>query len=394
MRPQLKAQSQLKGLLEGYYQRLGSGASPVAWCTSVGPAEVLRSFGYEVYFPENHGALLGAKRLGSKYIPLANSAGYSPETCSYMTSDIGAFLAGQSALELYGLSSVPKPAVLAFNTSQCREVKEWFSFYGHSFESPVLGIHTPTNIDEITPALLDYLAEAWRELILELESHSGHKFDKSRFEETLALSHEACQLWQRFLDTCQRKPVQHTFFDHVFLMAPVVVLRGTQEAVEFYKQLLAEVESLEEMPATEQYRLFWEGMPIWGKLRYLADAFSERNVSVVASTYCHSWAFDFASGDPFQAMVKAYASIFITRSERYKLQYLKAAAQKFDISGFMFHDAKCCPHNSNSRFALPSRLQAQTSIPAMTFFGDLVDLRHFSDEEFIFRLEAFLENIA
>ena len=91
MRPQLKAQSQLKGLLEGYYQRLGSGDSPVAWCTSVGPAEVLRSFGYEVYFPENHGALLGAKRLGSKYIPLANSAGYSPDICSYMTSDIGAY---------------------------------------------------------------------------------------------------------------------------------------------------------------------------------------------------------------------------------------------------------------------------------------------------------------
>ena len=134
--------------------------------------------------------------------------------------------------------------MLAFNTSQCREVKEWFSFYGNRFDAPVMGIHTPTNIDEITPGLVDYLAEAWRELILELESHSGHSFDKARFEETLALSHEACQLWQRFLDTCQRKPAQHTFFDHVFLMAPVVVLRGTQEAVDFYKQLLAEVESL------------------------------------------------------------------------------------------------------------------------------------------------------
>jgi len=48
------------------------GAAPreVAWCTSVGPRELLRSFGYEVYFPENHGAMIGAMRGASRYIPL------------------------------------------------------------------------------------------------------------------------------------------------------------------------------------------------------------------------------------------------------------------------------------------------------------------------------------
>ena len=36
--------------------------APVAWCTSVGPVELLRALGYQVFFPENHGALLGASR--------------------------------------------------------------------------------------------------------------------------------------------------------------------------------------------------------------------------------------------------------------------------------------------------------------------------------------------
>jgi hypothetical protein len=39
-----------------------TGSKKVAWCTSVGPAELLRSFGFLVYFPENHGALLGSSR--------------------------------------------------------------------------------------------------------------------------------------------------------------------------------------------------------------------------------------------------------------------------------------------------------------------------------------------
>jgi benzoyl-CoA reductase/2-hydroxyglutaryl-CoA dehydratase subunit BcrC/BadD/HgdB len=135
MRRPLKTQAKLKDLLTDYYGRLVSNGKPIAWCTSVGPAELLRAFGFEVYFPENHGALIGAKRLGSKYIPFANQVGFSADICSYLTCDVGAFLAGETPLEEYGLTEVPKPDVLVFNTSQCRDVKEWFGFYSEKFDS-------------------------------------------------------------------------------------------------------------------------------------------------------------------------------------------------------------------------------------------------------------------
>lgn len=77
---------------ENYFQSLESRTSKIAWCTSVGPAELLRSFGFEVYFPENHGALLGATRQAMQYIPEAIKCGYSGHVCSYTTSDIGSFL--------------------------------------------------------------------------------------------------------------------------------------------------------------------------------------------------------------------------------------------------------------------------------------------------------------
>ena len=66
-------------------------------------------------------------------------------------------------------------------------------------------------------------------------------------------------------------------------------------------------------------------------------------------------------------------------------------AADFKIDAFIFHDAKTCPYNTNTRFALPDELEQATGIPVTRIFGDLVDIRHFSEQEFAFRLEAFLE---
>ena len=50
----------LKKMMCDYFEGFKNHKKKIAWCTSVGPAELLRSFNFEVYFPENHGALLGA----------------------------------------------------------------------------------------------------------------------------------------------------------------------------------------------------------------------------------------------------------------------------------------------------------------------------------------------
>ncbi|RMF78079.1 MAG: 2-hydroxyacyl-CoA dehydratase, partial [Nitrospirae bacterium] len=206
-------------------------------------------------------------------------------------------------------------------------------------------------------------------------------------------SGEACALWQRFLDGNRERPARHTFFDHVILMAPAVVLRGREEAVAFYRRLLDEAAARGPALERERARLYWEGMPVWGKNRFLAEFFARRGVAVVASTYCHSWTFDFSGDDPLEAMARAYTELFITRSEQVKRDALLAACRAFAVDGVVFHEAKTCPHNTNTRFGLPQRLEAAGGPPTVTVFGDLVDLRHFSEEAFTFRMEAFLERL-
>ncbi len=68
--------------------------------------------------------------MATDYIPVANSVGYSPDICSYLTADVGAYLKGVTPLtKAYGIESIPKADVLVYNTNQCRDVQDWFAFY-------------------------------------------------------------------------------------------------------------------------------------------------------------------------------------------------------------------------------------------------------------------------
>lgn len=124
----IKSTEKLKRLMNDYFTSRFKSFRKASGLVRVGPAELLRSFGFEVYF-RNHGALLGATRSAMDYIPASIKCGYSNHICSYTTSDIGSFLSKKTPLEKqYGLTNVPSPSLIVYNTNQCREVEDWFSF--------------------------------------------------------------------------------------------------------------------------------------------------------------------------------------------------------------------------------------------------------------------------
>jgi benzoyl-CoA reductase/2-hydroxyglutaryl-CoA dehydratase subunit BcrC/BadD/HgdB len=116
----------------------------VVWHTSVEPAEIPRAMDLEVFFPENHGALLGATRTAQDVVPVANAFGCSPDICSYLNADIETYLEGLTPLtKAYGIDSAPGPDVLVYSTNQRREVTHWFGFYASELGVPIFGFHPP-----------------------------------------------------------------------------------------------------------------------------------------------------------------------------------------------------------------------------------------------------------
>ncbi|NOX56496.1 MAG: 2-hydroxyacyl-CoA dehydratase [Planctomycetes bacterium] len=399
-RKEFQSTGKMKAVMGKYFTELTQGpeqGKKTAWCTSVGPAELLRALGFNVFFPENHGAMLGASRMATDLIPLANAKGFSPDICSYLTSDIGSYLKGESPLQKMKLPGPPKADVLVFNTNQCRDVKDWFQFYAREWDVPCLGIHSP--VGELSEPMIEDVAKQTEALVEPLEEVAGVKLDIDKLREIIDLSRQCTMLWKQVLESAAHRPAPITFFDGTIQMGPAVVLRGTQDAVDYYKLLVDElnqrVANDEAAVEGERFRIYWEGMPIWGKLRDLSTQFMQLQTCVVASTYCNSWIFeDLDPADPFRSMARAYGSIFICRSDDFKELYLQEMFEKFQIDGIVYHDAKTCPNNSNCRYQLPQRLAERTGKPYLIINGDLNDLRLYSEEQTRTNIEAFVEQLA
>ncbi|MCK4942393.1 MAG: 2-hydroxyacyl-CoA dehydratase [Candidatus Aminicenantes bacterium] len=403
LRKKINTTGEMGKLMADYFYELDRASKTreqkIAWCTSVGPAEILQSLGFLVHFPENHGAMLGTTRMASDLIPATNAIGYSPDICSYLTSDIGSYLKGETPLtKAYGIEKVPIPDVLVFNTNQCRDVQDWFSWYGREFKVPVIGIQTHRGVTGVTEEIVTSVENQMQNLVKPLESISGNSFDLERLKQIIRLSRECSDLWKKVLDTAAAVPSPFTFFDGTIHMGPAVVLRGTSQAVDYYKLLLKELEDriANRIAAVEneQFRIYWEGMPIWGRLRTHSEMFADLKACVLASTYCNSWIFtDFDADDPFRSMAKAYTELFIVRADEEKEKYIKTMLDFFKIDGIIYHDAKTCPNNSNNRYGMPQRLENLTGIPSLVIHGDLNDMRLVSDEQTKTNVEAFIEQL-
>src|SRR5512145_814954 len=196
LRKKIEAADLMNRIMADYFydlnQAAATGSRKVAWCTSVGPAELLRALGFAVYFPENHSAMLGATRMSTDLIPVANAIGYSPDICSYLTADIGAYLKGITPLaKAYkGIEAVPKPDVLVYNTNQCRDVQDWFAWYSKELGVPSIGVTSPKNVNDVTDAHIDDVTRQIEALIPTLEGIAGAKLDMDRLRETVSLSRE------------------------------------------------------------------------------------------------------------------------------------------------------------------------------------------------------------
>jgi benzoyl-CoA reductase/2-hydroxyglutaryl-CoA dehydratase subunit BcrC/BadD/HgdB len=289
--------------------------------------------------------------------------------------------------------------VLVFNTNQCRDVRDWFEWYGRQWNVPVVGLNSPRSVGDVLAAEVDDVTHQLEALVPALEDVAGTRLDGARFAAAIEAARAASSLWERCLQTAAHRPAPFTFFDGTIHMGPAVVLRGATEAAAYYRVLLAELErrALDGVAAVpgETLRLYWDGMPVWGRLRALSTTFAGFRTAVVASTYCNSWILSTLDpADPFRSIARASVELFIARSEGPKERYIERMVEFYGVDGIVFHDCRTCPNNSNTRYGMPRRLSERLGIPTLVLDGDVNDLRCFSDEQARTNIEGFVEQLA
>ena len=391
----------LKTLVHDYYVDLDAASRDdtrlVACCTSFGPVELVRAFGMTPYFPENHAALIGASRQAGKYMPRAAIEGFSQFVSSAMRCDIGALLTGDSPLvTVHGIAGPPRPDLVVYSTNNGHSLIRWFEYYGGHFGVPVFGLHPPAHLGEIDRVDTDAAVHQMLRLTGRLEKVAGRTLDIDRLAEIVNYSAQAAALWADILTLARAVPSPFSLFDTLVHMAPMVLLRGTRQAVEYYSLLKAEIEDrLAHGVAAvqgERHRFFWDGPPIWSALRLLSTLFADRGAAIVASTFAANFALAGLDPDnPMESMARSYLRIFPNRSENYQAAFIVQQIEEFGIDGVVYHECRTTPEHSNVRYGLEVKVRRLTGLPSFVLEADSHDPRLVSTERLESLLADFLE---
>jgi benzoyl-CoA reductase/2-hydroxyglutaryl-CoA dehydratase subunit BcrC/BadD/HgdB len=390
----LATSQDLTRLMTRYYatRKVVGKVKPLAWVTSGAPIEILHGMGVATVYPENYGALVGAQRAAVPLAQVAEERGFSPDLCSYARSHIGSVLAPGQAPQ----GGLPRPDLLIASNNICGTVIKWYQALAQQLGVPLFLLDAPYQHE---PGLHDhtvqYVAAQLEELMAWITRHTGHKLNQKKFALALERSNEAVGLWRDIRELCQARPSPLNAPDLFLTMAPIVVLRGTRDAVVFYRKLKAEVEERvargEGAIFEERYRLLWDNIAIWYQLFRLFSLFTQAGACFVVDTYTNAWSMSVDTGEPIEGLARTYATVYINQSLQVRAELVAGMVQRFGVDGMVFHSNRSCKPYSLGQYDLMEQVSRQTGVPGLILEADMCDTRLFAEEPVKNRVQAFLD---
>ena len=394
----LKRQKKMKEIMTVYYMEAKSarvGSRKVAWITSGGPVEPLIAMDVIPVYPENHGAMIGASKMGVGLCETAESMGYSTDLCSYARSDIACATVNGGPI-----GGLPRPDMLVCCNNICGTVLKWYEVQARYFDVPLFILDTPFCHVGFAQEAKRYVRRQLDEYIRFLERVCGKKMDHDRMKEVGKLSLEGQRLWQAVLDTTANRPAPMSAFDAFYHLALIVTLRGTPVVVEYYTQLLAKMKDrvakgVGAVP-NEKYRLLWDNIPIWPRTRWLSQKFAAHDACLVADTYTSAWCGTIKYIDEnnfFDSMAEAYTRIYLNIGVDEMARIVIGMVDKYRVDGIVMHSNRSCKPYSLGQYDIQRIVEKERGIPSLMIEADMVDERSFSESQVATRIDAFMEVI-
>lgn len=392
----IQSAKKMKEIMTAYYieaKTAGETGKKVAWITSGGPVEPLIVMDVIPVYPENHGAMIGASRMGAALYEKAEAMGYASDLCSYACSDIAC-----APINGGPIGGLPRPDMLICCNNICGTVLKWYEIQARYFNVPLFILDTPFCHTEYTREMRKYVRRQIDEYLRFLEEHCGKKYDYDRMKEVGKLSVTGQKLWQAVLDTTMHKPAPMSAFDAFFHLALIVTLRGTQQAVDYYEMLLAEMkkriaDGIGAIP-NERYRLLWDNLPVWYRTKWLSEKFAAQDACLVADTYTSAWCGSLKYVDEnnfLETMAECYTRIYLNIGVDEMARTVTAMVDKYDVDGIVMHSNRSCKPYSLGQYDIQRIVEKQKGIPSLMLEADMTDERKFSESQIETRIDAFIE---
>ena len=393
-----------KQLLAEYYHSLsdeGRNGRKVAYLFVPGNViELVRCFDMLPVYPEINALQCGIKKVAGELILRAENLGYSSDVCGYVKNDIGLMLSDRAS----PFGQLPKPDLLVCNYSGCNTFVKWFEALAHFYGAELFVLDIPY-LRERSPSTEDitYVVSQLEELANVCARVSGVPFDRDRLRHVLELSAKAERLWVEVLHTAQGRPSPFdAYFEAVFYMAPLNILRGTEGCVEYYRLLLEELrarsaENRGPIPE-EKFRVVIEGPPPWPHFRSFWELFKRWGVCAVASTYSKvGGLFDQGiyhdPSRPLESIAEYAMNSYTNWNLGLRLDLLKRYAKEYNADAVVIHSTKSCRSFSVGQADFRDALTKEEGLPTLMVESDLADPRYYSEAQIKNRIDAFFESL-
>lgn len=409
-----RSQERQKQMIAEHFRRLGrtreSGEKCVYTFVPGNLTELLRSFELLPVLPEINALQSGMRGKSREYISLAEKLGHSEDVCTYVKCDIGMLKSGNVGPTGERL---PDPDLLLLSYTGCFTFLKWFELLRQEYRAPTVMLHVPYQADgQITPSQREYVvAQLKKKVIPALERVSGRKFDIDKLREQLRRSAQAEDDLVWVLQSARRRPSPiDAYFGGVYYLGPIFsAFRGTQDAVDYYRELREEVAERIELglgPVTpegplarEKFRVVVEGPPNWTSFREFWQMFADEGAVVVASTYTkvggtYDFGFRHDPDRPLESLADYCLGCYTNLNLPTRVDVLCQYLDEYSADGLLVHSVKSCNSFSAGQLAMLSEVERRTGKPVGFLESDLVDPRYFSAANIKNRLESYFQMVA
>ena len=384
------------------HQKTAEGAFNV-WIAINVPGELFAGFDDVVYsVPESHAAMCAGKGLSAKMCEKAENIGYSMDICSYARIDIGNATDGSADSPSFGL---PKPDLIVSCNNNCSLISKWFDVHHRQLNVPHFILDIPYCYESQKKHDHDYIVNQFHDLIGLVEKLSGQKFNLNKFKEATHYSYEAILEWKRFLSFACHKPSPISAFDSFVHMAPFLTLRGTAELKQHCTLLADEAEeriAKKDFPVPdEKYRLFWDNIAPWHQLRNMSTRLAKMGVNIVAAAYTSCigtepgsfMAVSWDKEDPYQYLARIINGYTCAYGIDLRHKAMVDEIKRLSIDGIVFASNRSCKPFSIGQMVQQVKVDEQLGLSTTMIEIDHADVRKYSEESSILRIEAMLEKI-
>jgi benzoyl-CoA reductase subunit B len=395
-----RSQVRQKEMIARHYERLAEAPESGAKCAYTfvpgNLTELLLSFDVLPVLPEINALQAGLRGQSREYIALAEKLGHSEDVCTYVKSDIGMLKSGN--LGPTG-KRLPNPDLLLLSYTGCFTFLKWFELLREEYGCPVVMLHVPYQADgRITDAMRTYVVEQIRrKLIPALERITGKAYDEERLRHHLELAARAEDDLVWVLQSAMNIPSPiDAYFGGVYYIGPIfTAFRGTQDAVDYYRELRAEIQQRlndkagpvtpDGEPTEERYRVVVEGPPNWTSFRQFWKMFVDEGAVVVASTYTkvggvYDTGFRHDPSRPLETLADYCMGCYTNLNLPTRVEMLARYVREYRADGFLINSVKSC--NSFSAGQLHMLREVES---------DLVEPRYFSGANIKNRLESYFQ---